>query len=198
MSLKDRILDVAMKYFAERGIRAVKMDDIAQALGISKRTLYEIYDDKETLLYAGLVKHHEQHRQRMEQLLGGESTVMDFILKFYRLHLEEMSNVNPQFYVDIEKYPKLLSTLHREEHDKKQFFLDFMKRGVREGYFLEGINYELIGHVFDALGKYMMENHLYETYTFKELYGNMLFVTLRGFCTTKGITILDEAILRKK
>ena len=42
-SLKGRIMETAMKAFAERGVKAVKMDDIAQMLSISKRTLYEIY-----------------------------------------------------------------------------------------------------------------------------------------------------------
>ena len=42
-ALKGRIMETAMKAFAERGVKAVKMDDIAQMLSISKRTLYEIY-----------------------------------------------------------------------------------------------------------------------------------------------------------
>ena len=45
-SLKGRILETAMKAFAERGVKAVRMDDVAQMLCISKRTLYEVYKDK--------------------------------------------------------------------------------------------------------------------------------------------------------
>ena len=45
-SLRDRILDAAMILFAKHGIRAVKMDDVSHALSISKRTLYELYDNK--------------------------------------------------------------------------------------------------------------------------------------------------------
>ena len=44
--LKGKILEMAMKAFGEKGIRAVKMDDVAVYLGISKRTLYELYDNK--------------------------------------------------------------------------------------------------------------------------------------------------------
>ena len=46
-SLHDRILDVAMSLFLEHGIRAVRMDDIANHLSISKRTLYEVFSNKE-------------------------------------------------------------------------------------------------------------------------------------------------------
>ena len=50
-ALKDKILTTAMTAFARNGIRAVKMDDIANALSISKRTLYEVYRNKEDLLF---------------------------------------------------------------------------------------------------------------------------------------------------
>ena len=55
--LKVRILQTAMREFKQKGIRDVRMDDIAGILGISKRTLYEIYENKEELLLAGL---HEE------------------------------------------------------------------------------------------------------------------------------------------
>ena len=70
-----------------------------------------------------------------------------------------------------------------------------MKRGMDEGYFLKDINYDLIGHLFEALENYMMRTHLYEAYSFKEIYVNMLLVSLRGFCTVKGIKVLDDTVM---
>ena len=52
--LKSRIIDYAMGEFYKRGVRAVKMDEISQGLHVSKRTVYEIFGDKEELLLAGL------------------------------------------------------------------------------------------------------------------------------------------------
>ena len=52
--LREVILNTAMKAFAEKGIRAVKMDDIAESLTISKRTMYELYATKEELIYEGV------------------------------------------------------------------------------------------------------------------------------------------------
>ena len=57
--LKGRILEAALKAFAEQGVKAVKMDDVAQMLAISKRTIYEIFSDKEELLYQ-VVAHYDQ------------------------------------------------------------------------------------------------------------------------------------------
>ena len=76
-TLKEKIQQMSMQLFTSRGIKAVKMDDIAAALGISKRTLYEIYDDKESLLRAGVSKYMEEHRQRMDYIVRNSSSVME-------------------------------------------------------------------------------------------------------------------------
>ena len=48
--LKQKIIDTALPLFKENGIKAVKMDDIATILGISKRTLYEIIGDRKSVV----------------------------------------------------------------------------------------------------------------------------------------------------
>ena len=59
--LKERILELAMQEFSLRGLRDIKMDDMAHKLRISKRTLYEIYADKESLLLEGLQRHRQKN-----------------------------------------------------------------------------------------------------------------------------------------
>ena len=54
---KERIIDQAMQMFATQGIKSVRMDDIAQHLGVSKRTLYELFGDKEGLLYLAMERY---------------------------------------------------------------------------------------------------------------------------------------------
>ena len=65
--LKERILTVTMQAFKLRGIRNVRMDDIATTLGISKRTIYEIYSNKEELLLDGIMR-EDKARKRDSQL----------------------------------------------------------------------------------------------------------------------------------
>ena len=180
-----------MLLFAERGIRAVKMDDVARALGISKRTLYEIYDNKEQVLFEGIKKHREQRRKELEDVVRQSANVMDIILYIYRQKISVFQKINPIFYSDLARYPKILASLEREHNDQHRQFLAFMKRGVSEGYFRSDVNYDIIGQLFDALGRYMMENELYRSYSMEDLFRNMIFVSLRGFCTKKGVEKLD-------
>ena len=52
--IKEQIINTAFDLFSQYGIKSVSMDDVAKAAGISKRTLYESFEDKETLLIEGI------------------------------------------------------------------------------------------------------------------------------------------------
>ena len=190
-SLRDRILDAAMILFAKHGIRAVKMDDVSHALSISKRTLYELYGNKEQVLLEGVKKYRKKRHEEFLQEVERSKDIMDIILYIYRIKMEEFQLVNPNFYSDLARYPNILASIERDHDEQHKQFMDFMQRGISEGYFRSDLNYDLIGRLFEALGGYMMENELYRSYSMEELFRNMIFVTLRGFCTKKGVDKLD-------
>ena len=195
-SLKDKILEISMKAFAERGVRAVRMDEIASRLGISKRTLYEIYDDKEQLLFEGVCKYDRQKKDSLaEYAKGAHVNVMDVILEAYRRKAEDTRMVCPQFYIDIQKYPKILQYIKKEHNRTRDEFMQFMERGVSEGYFRQDVDYHLISCLFDAIGQYIMQNNqLLKVYSFEQLFNGLLLVPLRGFCTEKGLQVLNSRL----
>ena len=193
-ALKEKILETAIGAFAERGVRAVRMDDVASMLGISKRTLYEIYEDKETLLYQGIVKYDSQKREEMRQYAETHN-VMDVILRAYGKKVEENSKVNLQFYIDIRKYPRIVQYMEAKHQESRAYFYDFLLRGVKEGYFRADVNYELLTHLFEAVGRYITDNQLFREYGFADMFRNLLLIPLRGFCTEKGRQVLEKAEL---
>ena len=194
-SLKGRILEAAMKAFAQRGVKAVKMDDIAQMLSISKRTLYEIYKDKEELLYQGVVQYDQNNRQYLATFVEQASSVMDIIIEFYQRRVVSVGTVNPLFYEDIHKYPKVVEYFNKEREHAYDQFLGFLQRGVREGYFREDVDYELVTQLFNAINTYVMNQHLLSCYPIQQVFANMLLIPLRGFCTKKGLQVIENSAL---
>ena len=190
-SLKTRILEAASDAFSQKGIKSVRMDDIAQSLNISKRTLYEIYENKEVLLYECLKTSKARAQEEMTFIAAQQNNVMDIILDIYRSKMSRLQKINPQFYSDLEKYPQLQSFLE-EQHDKDRTKLkDFLRRGIEEGYFKDDINVDIIANVFDAINEYMKNHKLYTEFPLEQLFNNMLFVTIRGICTQKGVAVVD-------
>ena len=192
--LRNKIITTSMEAFARNGIRHVKMDDVAKDLGISKRTLYEIFDKKEDLLYEGVKYYLGERRTQMELKAQQCKNVMEIILQAYKLKVEEFRQTNPCFYTDLVKYPKVARYLAQQNQQMLTNMTKFIERGIEEGFFRKEVNPELVARLFDALGKYVMEQRLYCLYTIEDIFTNLVFVTIRGICTEKGTEAIKQWI----
>lgn len=193
--LKQRIIDVAMKEFWQKGVKAVKMDDIANDLTISKRTLYETYENKEVLLLE-VLKHHkqQQHNHMAEFAEKVNGNVMDIIFELYNTHVESCKKINPIFYEELKKYKKvteyLAATADKDEKDTQAFF----KAGIEQGYFRPELNYNVLSKIMRLSAKYVVEHEDITQYESDFIFKNVIFVFFRGFCTIKGVEAVDKKL----
>lgn len=192
--LKKKILAYVMGEFRKQGIRAVKMDNVAKALGISKRTVYEIYNDKEAILIDGLAMQSETARQTLQQVAASQANVIEMLAAFYEMNMEDVSAVNPVFYTDVEKYPKAVEFIRKMGEERDRLAVGFFERGIREGYFYDNIDYDIILQLAKHTSMSVMQNQLFNKYPLKQLLRNMLIVYLRGVCTAKGVELFDKLI----
>ncbi|MGN8710602.1 TetR/AcrR family transcriptional regulator [Hallella faecis] len=194
-ALREQILKVATREFTTIGVKSVKMDDIARKLKISKRTLYEIYDNKEQLLLESVARRIHEFDATLERFdSSGEKQVIDILLEFYRLQMEELRDMNPVYYEDLHKYPRVMSFLEQVNKEHKAHSKDFFKRGVLEGYFRNDFNYELISLLGNNVMQNVMESKLYNTYSLQDIFRNVVMLFIRGLCTAKGILELDRQL----
>ncbi len=193
--LKSKILEVAMREFITQGIRKIKMDDIAHMLRISKRTLYEIFADKESLLLEGIQLDSSRFELMMEEYARQPGVnVVDIIVKFFEMQLEKESGINPQFYVDIRKFPRIIKFVDDMKGRLNKNSAGFFTRGVEEGLFRDDIDHELIFTIRSYALSSIMEHQLYKSYSVPEIINNFTLVLTRGICTEKGIALLDGAM----
>ena len=106
--VKEHIVLAAAKAFAQKGVKTVRMDDIATGLSISKRTLYELFHDKEDLLLDVMKLHREEMQEYMTQVASKAENVLEVLLKFFQRSAQDFQNTNRKFFEDIEKYPKVM------------------------------------------------------------------------------------------
>lgn len=193
--LREQILKVAIRQFTTVGVKSVKMDDIARKLKISKRTLYEIYENKEALLMECVERRLQVFETTMEQFnASGDKQVIDILLEFYRLQMEELRDMNPLYFEDLHKYPRVVAYLDqtKQEHDVRS--MAFFKRGVQEGYLRDDFNYELICQLGSNMMQNVMEYKLYNLYSLQDIFRNFIMLFIRGLCTAKGIEELDRQL----
>ena len=191
-SLREKIIDISMRAFAEKGVRAVKMDNVAQSMSISKRTIYEIFGTKENLLFEGVRYFNQQRMEKTEKAVSQMDNVMDVLLYVYYQKVDEFKEVNPVFYSDLRRYPEIVDYLKLESEKSKQALKEFIRRGISEGYFRSDVNIELLSMMIDSMTDLIMKNELYKSYTMDEIFRHIVFVSIRGICTLKGVERLDE------
>ena len=196
-TLRGRVLDVAMHAFAANGIHAVRMDDIARSLGISKRTLYELYDNKEKLLLEGVKLFKAKHDEEEMGIVEECPNVMEIMLKLSRRKIEEFRITSPQFYSDLTKYPTVQRYLSKDSQQAHARFIKFLERGVNEGYFRSDVDLELVSQLFKAVADYIMSHELVRQYSMEQIFHDFIFLTMRGFCTPDGVKMLDRFYIVK-
>ena len=132
--LQQRIIKQATRMFLCNGIKSVTMDMIASQLGISKRTLYENFKEKNELLLACLESQEMERRARLEVYFANRKNVIDSLLNVYEDILRFMRNTSPMFFVDMERYyPRVNDKYENDKECHKQATVDLLKEGVGEG-----------------------------------------------------------------
>lgn len=191
--LRQKILQTAMRQFKERGVRSVKMDDISAIIGISKRTLYEIYENKEELLLEGLKFVQEQKTRELREFLSAkERNEIEVMVKFVKMQMEDLNETNPLFYVEIRRYKSVVNFMVDYHERKRQNKMEFLRKGVEHGYFVDGLNYDIVHDMGNAIINHVMETKLYERFPIQEIFHNYVSVLMRGYCTDKGIAELKK------
>ena len=193
--LKSRIIDYAMGEFYKRGVRAVKMDEISQGLHVSKRTVYEIFGDKEELLLASLKIKSLEMREKLETYSCNVAhNVVDIIGYFYKLQMEVNSMVGVAFYEEIHRMPRVIEFFNQEHEREFADRVKFLKAGVEEGLFRQDIDYSLTMELLSASMSEIMRNQIYKKYSMQQIFDNFFLVIIRGFCTERGAALLNKVI----
>lgn len=194
LNLKPTILAEASKRFREYGIRAVRMDDIAKGLGISKRTLYELYSNKEDLLLEVIMELFKEREKHMKEFSENSHDTMDTLLEIIRVQLEFASNASALFFTDINKYPKVVN--YMKEHREKQMKESnaFFERGASEGFFLPYIDYFIYRRIFAGVISLLSQDVDYQDLTYHKIFVYFFCAGIRGICTQKGIERVDAFI----
>lgn len=191
-SLRDIVIEASMKAFALHGVRAVKMDDVAQSLSISKRTIYEMFGNKEQLLIEVLKTYKAAKEKELNEKAVNCQNVIELLFYAYYQKINTFKKTNPVFYSDLTKYPLVIELLQKDREEARQNYYEFLRRGISEGVFREDLHLDLIARLLDSVTSAMMNGELYRQYPIEDVFRNIAFVSIRGICTRKGLDLFDK------
>ena len=197
MDLKDRIIHESSTLFYSNGIRSITMSDIANELGISKRTLYEVFRDKEELLEKCVDFHMSKAEQEMNVLVQSSGDVIDTLMRIYAKHLQDVRDVNKSVMHDLKKYhPNIYKKIENRKHEGVGLFTPLFKTGVSEGLIREDLNHEIMFYLLKAQFKALMDDEFIFTNKFStdEFIRTIILNFVRGIATPLGVKKIDAII----
>ena len=193
--IKDQIMLKAFDLFSQNGIKSVSMDDIAQTIGISKRTIYEFFSDKEELLCQGIIFNYDRFKIQLAAFEKESETILDAILYFYREIIKQPKCYNKKFYSDLKRYPRAMEIQERYRNEFSFTCLQYFKRGVNEGIFVPEINFEIVALIAKKYINMLEPSKSFSCHSVVEIYNTVLYTFLRGISTEKGIKIVEQYAL---
>jgi len=190
MELRDRIIAEAFQMFMKFGIRSVTMDQISSHMGISKRTLYGIFREKNELLREGLEYFSNIKRHEAQETVKKSDNVIETIYILARKGEEMKQQINPMFFEDIRKYFPEIHQLLTKEGRYRDFSLtlELLKKGTTDGLFRKDLDIDLVNNFIHQIMNIVVDEETFpkDKYTHEDIFRNIIMPYLSGISTDKG------------
>lgn len=196
--MKCKILQGATNLFLSYGFKSVTMDDIANKLGMSKKTIYQHYDNKTKLVEATTMQLFEFISEGINHICALEKNPIEEIYSIKQFVMEHLKNEKSSPQYQLQKYYPLIFKNLKE----KQFYvmqecvISNLNRGVKNGLYREDINVDFIARIYFNAMMVLKDDDLFpkDKFAMPMLMNNYIEYHLRGICTPKGLKILNNFI----
>jgi TetR/AcrR family transcriptional regulator, cholesterol catabolism regulator len=201
MEMKERIQLKAEELFKRYGIRSVTMDEISNQLGISKKTLYQSYTDKEEIVSAVFERMMgENKRLCMMDREKADNAIHEVFLAFDHV-LEMFTEMNPAIIYDLQKYhPNVYVKFNAYKYEfLYNVIKDNLLRGIKEEIYRPELNVEIIT-VYRIESSMMAFNTEVFPQSKKDLAGvqkELLEHFLYGLASAKGVKLIHKYIQQR-
>jgi AcrR family transcriptional regulator len=194
---KERILNGSEVLFLERGIKSITMDDIARHMGISKKTIYQHFRDKNELVTALVKKRLTDDEAMLCAIISDAGNMIDEMVELTRCTGEIFSRVNPVVLHDLQKY----------HHEGWELYLQFktgflvniieklLKKGIDQGYVRPEIDARIVAimRVNQIELGFNASIYPHSEFNLWDVQLQLLNHFNYGVCTLKGISVLNTA-----
>ncbi|WP_417861219.1 TetR/AcrR family transcriptional regulator [Winogradskyella sediminis] len=194
--MKDKIIIKSTELFLNLGFKSVTMDDIANEMGISKKTIYQHFQNKTKLVEATAMHVFEKISTGIDCICNLNQNPIEEIYeikRFVMLNLKDEKS-SPQYQLQ-KYYPKIYASLKGKQFEKMiNCVTRNLERGVSLQLYRDTIDVDFIARMYFNGMLSLKDQTIFprDTYTMKDLMNNYIEYHVRGICSTKGLETLTE------
>jgi len=192
----QRVINGSEELFLNAGIKSVTMDDVARHLGISKKTIYHFFRDKNELVDAIVSKRLREDCDDLLALVDGSENMINKLVSMTKGVEEIFSRINPIVVHDLRKYFPVAWL--RFQKFKAEFLVstleNLLKKGIQQGYIRPDIDIKIIARMRVNQIELGFDSAVFPTAEFNiwKVQHQFLEHFNYGICTVKGIDILNQ------
>ena len=196
MEPQEKILKTSLELFFKYGIKRVTMDDIAKKLGMSKKTIYQFYKEKDDLVNQLCEVEMQKHEEVFRTIEKQSQDPIHEIVLISNTMSEMMQNINPIFFLDLQKFHNrafLIFQKFKEECAYKDLLRN-IKAGKELGVYRMDVDEEFAAKYRLAQIDMLMFGNFFsfEKISFTQTHQLLLDSFVYGICTLKGHKLINE------
>jgi AcrR family transcriptional regulator len=194
MDNRERIIEGAAGLFRKYGIKSVTMDSLAGHLGISKRTIYENFSDKDELLKGVLKSMTEKQKDLLKRILEQSGNPIEAIFRLLEVNRDHFQGMSPVFQEDVKKFYLSMKDINDCDIPDYKNHQEVIDRGIADGYFRTDVDSNLANRCLYYLGRSIMDDELYpfDLFSRNEVIRNTFLNYLKGISTPKGLDLIKK------
>lgn len=196
MNTRTRIIEESASLFMKQGVKGITMNEIAQSMGISKRTLYEHFANKEELLAGCMDFWHQDSCRTYDNIKESGLNPMEVIHQQFRQAVIALGQVHPNLISDIRKYhPGIWKKQFQQMQEQRHSFtIEFLEQGKKLGFFRSDINNEIASRLLYAQVDLLHQTEIFPLNRFSraDVFSEIIFGFIRGISTAKGIKEMER------
>ena len=185
------IVEKSAQVFLKCGIRAVTMDDLSRELGMSKKTIYKYFSDKDALIKTIIAFKTQSDREICALATRQAENAIDEMIRISEFVSEMLQDVHSSVFFDLQKYHRDAWQL-MEDH-KNTFVRSQIKgnieRGINEGIYRANADSDILSKVYVATMSALFDGHTFPTneYKFNRVFNQIIRFQIRGLASSDGL-----------
>jgi len=197
--MKDKIIEKAADMFMTLGFKSVTMDDIANEMGISKKTIYQHFTTKPELVKEATLYVFKKVSEGIDTICEVSTNPIEELFEIKNFVSDYFKAENSSSIYQLQKYyPRIHHTikqLHLQKMEK--CIIENLKKGIELGLFRSEIDADIIGRFYFSGISSCKDNELFpvEKYNPTHVHKEFLIYHLRGIGTVKGLSVLENILL---
>lgn len=192
---KLKIMERASEVFARFGIKNLTMNDLARELGISKKTIYTYFRDKDDLINQTLQIKFDQDILYHHQVKAESANAIEELFVISRSFAATLANIHPVVFTDLEKYHP--AAFEKMEAHKWRFVVSIMQdnleRGVSEGLYLPQTDAEIVARSYVGATETMYNGHTFSVDQYRQdnVFFEFLHLQIHAIASEEGRNYLS-------